>query len=117
VPFYDAGIVANPGLARAESWSDSVRVRLNGMPADDVKALYVECGSEAAQRRLGSGEAAFCSIVYDVLLQRHFDGRFEALLAWSRQQHAAGRSRSGAAAPSIDPTAAATIAMQRGGRH
>lgn len=111
-PIYDAGIVANPGLARAESPTDSARRLLDAMSADDVKALYLECSGDATQRRLGSGEVVFCSIVYDVLLKRHFDGSFDALLAWSKQTaDAAHRDRP--AAQASGQASASTIAGQR----
>jgi hypothetical protein len=69
---------------------ESSRARLNAMSADAIKTLYGQCSQEAIERRLGGGEVAFCSIVYQVLLERHFGGNFESLLAWSRQQRAAG---------------------------
>jgi hypothetical protein len=111
LPVFDAGTVVNP-VASADAPPDSVRSHLHAMSADDVKALYVECSSEATQRRLGSGEVAVCSVVYDVLLKRHFDGSFEALLAWSRG--AADKApRSRPAAQASGPLSLTTIAAQR----
>lgn len=65
---------------------DGLRGRLEALTAPQVKLVYLNCSSQALERRLDGGEAAMCSIAYDVLLRRHFGGDFSALLAWSRQQ-------------------------------
>lgn len=82
----DAGIVRHPGVAGAEGPVDPARDRLDRLTADAVKTLYLACSDAAAERRIGGGEVAYCSTVYDVLLNRHFGGNFDTLLAWSRQQ-------------------------------
>ena len=56
------------------------------MSVDAVKSIYVQCSDQSVGRRLGGGEVAYCSTVYNVLLTRHFGGDFSALLAWSRRQ-------------------------------
>ena len=65
---------------------DPLRGRLEGLTASQIKQVYLNCSNQAIERRLDGGEAARCSIAYDVLLKRHFGGNFDALLAWSRQQ-------------------------------
>jgi hypothetical protein len=110
LPIYDAGTVVNP-VASVQAPTDSARSHLHAMSSDDVKALYLQCSGEATQRRLGSGEVAFCSIVYDVLLKRHFGGSFEALLAWSRQAPEEAR-RGGPPAQASGPASATKIAGQ-----
>ena len=52
----------------------------------EIKALYMRCSLEAAERRLDGGEAMICSVGYDVLLRKHFSGNFDSLLTWSRAQ-------------------------------
>lgn len=84
-PLYDDAVTRDSNNARAGESIDAARGILNDMPAERVKAIYLACLGEATQRPLGGGEAAFCSIVYDVLLTRHFGGDFHGLLAWSRQ--------------------------------
>jgi hypothetical protein len=64
--------------ARQERLSDS-----------DLKSFYLEC-SRTGRRSLGMGGVAECSVGYELLLQRTFEGDFYALLAWSRRQHADG---------------------------
>ena len=53
-------------------------------PIQDLKRLYMACDRAAAEERLPPGEAMLCSIVYEALRHRAFDGDFEKLLAWSR---------------------------------
>jgi hypothetical protein len=65
---------------------DALRVRLEQLSETEVKQFYLGCSGAAMSGRLGGGETAACSVVYDVLLKRHFDGDFGALLAWSRGQ-------------------------------
>jgi len=87
VATWDAGAAtADAGSAGLAGSLDAARDRLMQLPADTVKQIYVQCSQQSLTRRLGDGEAALCSIVYDVLLTRHFGGDFHALLAWSRQQ-------------------------------
>jgi hypothetical protein len=64
---------------------DALRRWLEQLGGDEVKHLYVACSRRATRSVLGAGEAAACSITYDVLLKRHFAGDFAKLLAWSRQ--------------------------------
>ena len=60
--------------------------RLPGLTVDDLKTLYLACDHAAMQGLLGAGEAARCSVVYEDLKARAFDGSFEKLLAWTREQ-------------------------------
>lgn len=54
----------------------------------ELKALYLRCSDAALQGRLASAEIGQCSIVYEELKRRAFDGDFDRLLAWSRAQAA-----------------------------
>lgn len=60
------------------------RARLELLGERDLKTLYRACSRHAMDRRLGSGEIAFCSTAYEVLMKEHFAGDFDAFLAWSR---------------------------------
>ena len=48
----------------------------------ELKVYYLECDRLASGVVLDFGTAAHCSVVYEALLQRGFDGRFDELLAW-----------------------------------
>ena len=63
---------------------DPTRVYLENLGERKVKQLYQACSDAAMEGRLSSGEIANCSIVYEVLLNQHFAGDFDALLTWSR---------------------------------
>jgi hypothetical protein len=65
---------------------DALRGHLEGLTVSQIKHVDLNCSNEPMERRLAGGEAAMCSIAYDVLLNRHYGGNFDALLAWSRQQ-------------------------------
>jgi hypothetical protein len=72
------------GYDRAAVTLDPVRVRLEQLGEREIKSLYRICSRHAIERRLGSGDIAQCSVVYEVLLAQYFGGNFRALLAWSR---------------------------------
>lgn len=55
----------------------------------DLKEFYLRCNRAALRGGLGSGEAALCSVGYETLLKRTFEGDFLALLDWRRAQHGA----------------------------
>jgi hypothetical protein len=55
----------------------------------DLKEFHLRCNRAALRGGLGSGEAALCSVGYETLLKRTFEGDFRALLDWRRAQHAA----------------------------
>jgi hypothetical protein len=67
------------------------RGQLKGLTVDDLKALYLACNDRALEGQLGSGGIAQCSVVYEELKQRAFEGDFERFLAWSRSQPDAAR--------------------------
>jgi hypothetical protein len=48
--------------------------------------MYLACDHAAMQGRLDSGAIAQCSVLYEELKRRAFDGDFDKLLAWSRNQ-------------------------------
>jgi hypothetical protein len=70
---------------------DPVRTAFERLSEHEVKAFYLRCSHEVAERTLAGGEVMICSISYDVLLKKHFYGNFDSLLSWSRAQHGASR--------------------------
>jgi len=66
--------------------SDPLRASIEELVERDVKRFYLGCSAAALRGTLDSAGTAACSIIYDVLLTRHFNGDFRALLAWSRSQ-------------------------------
>jgi hypothetical protein len=53
------------------------------LPEHCLKTMYLYCSS-APQTSLGRGLIMACSVGYEALLRRVFDGDFGALLAWRR---------------------------------
>jgi hypothetical protein len=62
------------------------------LPVDELKRVYLSCSDAALDRRLGNGGIQYCSMIYEELKRRAFDGDFERLLAWSRAQPDAQRT-------------------------
>lgn len=48
------------------------------------KVLALRCAHESGKRAFAQGEAAFCSLAWELLRQRSFAGDSDALLAWWR---------------------------------
>ena len=55
----------------------------------ELKTIYLNCDRNAMRGMLGSAEMAACSIVYEELKKRAFDGDFEKFLVWSQAQSSA----------------------------
>jgi hypothetical protein len=70
------------------------RTALAAFDADQLKSAYLDCERAAASGLVGSGDAAPCSIVHEVLKERVFGGDFGRMLAWWRTQQAAQRTQS-----------------------
>lgn len=62
---------------------------------EELKRAYLSCSDAALGGRLNNGGIQQCSVVYEELKQRAFDGDFERLLAWSKGQPAADPARQG----------------------
>lgn len=75
--------VAMPGI---QIVGDRARTlaRFEQLPVGCLNVLFLRCSRDAGERFLDLGDAAVCSIGYEALLRRGFDGNFEALLAWWR---------------------------------
>jgi len=67
-----------------------------------LKTVYLACNEASERGELGLGEIMHCSVVYEELKRRAFDGDFERLLAWSRSTAPRGR-----------PTARESIAVKK----
>ena len=74
--------------AEEHTRQDRTKARLEQLSDSDLKSFYLDC-SRTGRRSLGMGGVAVCSVGYELLLQRTFEGDFYALLAWSKQQRGA----------------------------
>ncbi len=47
-----------------------------------LKSAYLDCVAVTSGARMGIEQAIYCQSVTDALVERHFDGRLDRLLAW-----------------------------------
>jgi hypothetical protein len=59
---------------------------IEALSVEHLKQVYLVCEREDVRGGLDSGSVAQCSIVYERLKQRAFEGDFERLFAWSREE-------------------------------
>lgn len=69
------------------------RIETKHVPSDELKMLYLSCDRAATGGELNTTGIMYCSVVYEELKWRVFDGSFEKLLAWSRSQPSGGETR------------------------
>ena len=67
-------------LAHSQSASDE----LHSVPVEYLKRIYLSCAGGAIDSQLDNGAIMRCSVAYEVLKERAFDGDFLKLLAWSQ---------------------------------
>jgi len=72
---------------------------LRTLPVPELQRLYLACEREAGRTLMSTADAANCSLAYEELLRRGFDGDFKRLLAWWRAQRAALREAHAIAPP------------------
>lgn len=80
-------LAALAGPADAAAQPDVLRT-CSRVPA--LKASYLACERAALGGEMPAGEIARCSVVYERLKDRAFDGSFRALRAWYETVSAAG---------------------------
>jgi hypothetical protein len=56
------------------------------MPIDKLKTLYLDCEQKAMIGKPGMGEIMLCSVYYEELKRRAFDGDFKRVRTWSEGQ-------------------------------
>ncbi|HEX2198987.1 MAG TPA: hypothetical protein VHG88_10250 [Burkholderiales bacterium] len=54
------------------------------VPIEELKNVYLSCNQAASDGRLDTAHIMYCSMVYEELKRRAFEGDFDRLLAWSR---------------------------------
>jgi hypothetical protein len=61
------------------------------LPLPALEHAYLECEREALAGRLDEGRIARCSVLYEDLKRRAFDGSFARLKVWTENHRAAWR--------------------------
>lgn len=72
---------------------------LRTLPVPELQRLVLACEREATRAFMSTADAAHCSLAYEELLRRGFDGDFKRLLAWWQAQRATQREAHTAAPP------------------
>jgi hypothetical protein len=72
--------------APSMAYGESAGRELDGAPIDALKRAYLFCSRAAVEGRLDTGAIMQCSVVYEELKRRAFDGDFDKLIAWSKAQ-------------------------------
>jgi hypothetical protein len=69
-------------LVHCQPQDDSLKT----VPIDELKSVYLSCNRAAISGRLDTAAIMQCSVVYEELKRRAFEGDFDKLIAWSRSQ-------------------------------
>jgi hypothetical protein len=76
------------GVAVLLSWASSMTIAcpleggLKALPAEELRRLSLACHKESMRGRMPRAAIMQCSVVYEELKLREFDGDFEGLNRW-----------------------------------
>jgi len=84
-------------VARADSGTDAKRVPTLPPDNEDLEQTFWACDQMSTRQFLSASEAAICSTAFELFKQRRFDGSFDALLQWWRQNKEAAHAKLNAA--------------------
>lgn len=73
-------------LATSPAHGRPFDAELREAPVEALKRTYLSCSQAAIDGDLDRAGVMRCSVVYEVLKHRAFDGDFDKLYAWSRRQ-------------------------------
>jgi len=79
-------VLVNCALLSPSRAGPPTDVALQQLPMTELKAIYLGCERSAMRGLLGPGEAMSCSIAFEELKRRVFDGDFANFLKWWRTQ-------------------------------
>ena len=80
-----AGAVTLTTLVTSTALAQWSALSRTGVPLDRLKGAYLECERAAVSDRLPTGEIMLCSVIYEELKQRAFDGDFLRMKVWADQ--------------------------------
>ena len=55
---------------------------INSMSVDELKDAYLACEHAAKNSRLNGGDVMYCSLIYEELKERAFEGEFIRIKSW-----------------------------------
>ncbi|MEX0954101.1 MAG: hypothetical protein WDZ83_02685 [Rhizobiaceae bacterium] len=56
--------------------------RISSMSIDKLKGVYLGCEQAAKSGRLNGGDVMYCSLVYEELKEKAFEGEFRRIKSW-----------------------------------
>lgn len=56
--------------------------RISSMSIEGLKGIYLECEKAAAASKLNNGDVMYCSLVYEELKEKAFEGDFGRIRSW-----------------------------------
>lgn len=74
-----AAIIFAFGVIHAVSDEPS---NIRSMSIDKLKGVYLGCEQAAQASRLNGGDVIYCSLVYEELKERAFEGEFRRIKSW-----------------------------------
>jgi hypothetical protein len=74
-------------LVAASAAGQAQRSDLKDTPTEALESLYLFCHGEAIRGRLAREAIMQCSVVYEELKWRAFEGDFEKLNHWAKSMH------------------------------
>jgi hypothetical protein len=73
-------------LAMLQSAGADERSHISAMSIAQLKDLYVGCEQAAMASKLSGGDVMYCSLVYEELKQKAFEGDFGRIRSWRDRQ-------------------------------
>lgn len=80
-----AAMLALPLLA-SPSRADPYRIAAESLTIDALKSAYLACDRETSRNRMEPATASRCIAISSALMERAFDGDFDRLIAWWREE-------------------------------
>jgi hypothetical protein len=84
-----AAMILCTALSSVTAFGQSESSDKKQLTVAELKTIYLDCDRDVMRGLLGGAEAKACSVVYEELKKRAFDGDFDKFLAWSRVQNSA----------------------------
>jgi hypothetical protein len=77
---HGAAIMISLGVFQSAEANESSRV--SSMSIEDLKGIYLGCEQAATTRKLNGGDVIYCSLVYEELKEKAFEGDFRRIKSW-----------------------------------
>lgn len=82
-----AATIATASLLSSAGSANAGERTIADMPLETLKTTYLNCEREALWGDISAAEIRFCSVVYEELKERAFEGSFRLLRNWYEAQN------------------------------